>query len=232
MRTLFTLTLLLGGLSPALAADLAPARRALAEERCADALAALPSDGWSTEALVIEGDAHRCLGDVGRATLAYLRAQRLSPGDATVAERLDAVALDAGRAPAEDDAAALVRRVRLEVWAWSAAGLASLALLLGAIGVLWTHRYRLAVTAAALALAAGFLAHVAAAPLRDAVVVAPAAVAHVSPAARAPVAFDLRPGAVLTPRARRDGFVQVEVDGRLGWAPASALASVAPSDPS
>ncbi len=232
MRTLPLLVVLLGGITPARADQLDDARTALVEDRCADALTAVArARGWSTERFVVEGDAHRCAGDLGRATLAYLRAARLDPSDPEVAERLDAVTLAAGLAPADDGVVDLVRRVRLEVWSWSAALLASLACVLFAVGVLWTRRYRLATALSVLTLAVGALAHVAALPLSDAVVVAPDAIARVSPAPTAPAAFDLRPGVVLSPRARRDGFVQVEVAGQLGWVPAAALASVAPDGP-
>lgn len=222
---LFCLIFLVG--LPGLAAGQTPAPDC---DAIAAPAASLPQ--WSPARLVIEGDAHRCRGEAGPATLAYLRAQRLAPDDPQIAERLDAIALAAGQTPADDGPWALIERVRLEVWAWTSAALAALAALLFGVGFRWTHRYRGAIAAAVLAVGVGTLADRAAAPLRASVVVAPQAVARVSPAASAPVAFDLRPGRILTPGARRDGFVRVEADGQVGWVEAGALASVVPGGPS
>lgn len=188
------------------------------------------------------GNVHARRGELGRAVVWYLRAERLDPRDEDIARNLAWVRshiqdleLDSGRLPLFiAQFVALVHWFTLDEWSW----LLVILVWIAAAGVAWgwyredfgTNLRRALLAVAALLLVVigitGWRYH-GERVSRQAVIVVPSEQVRSGPADSFPVLFELHDGLTLRVQEERPGWVRIGLGGDwVGWIPAGSVEEV------
>jgi tetratricopeptide (TPR) repeat protein len=188
------------------------------------------------------GNAYARQGQLGRAILSYLRAQRLAPRDAALRGNLEWVRShtrdlelqEGGGSPVIAALLSFVQRLSLDEWSlllaalvWILCGTAAHARWRGGVSV---AQRRILLTQAALLLIVAMIVGgrwLAEEGRRQGVVVADEVEVRSGPDTTFPVVFRVHDGLVLSVRDEREGWAQIGLGGAwVGWVPRASVATV------